>query len=100
MSFCTMFFLVGICFCMSSCSPSLEKRIEKYEKEGKTILSSTVGQETKNHCILFADDKGVSIDNLNETFQIIAFNKEYPSVNLGLAFSGNDSKITIERIYL
>lgn len=100
MSFCTMFFLVGICFCMSSCSPSLEKRIEKYEKEGKTILSSTVGQEEKHPCIVFSDDKGVYVDNMKSVYQIIEFNKEYTIAIPSLSIPSDNSgvKIDIEEI--
>lgn len=100
LSTCTKLFLVGICFTMFSCSPSLEKKVEKYEKEGKTIISSTLGQEVKHHCIVFSDDKGVYVDNMKSVYQIIEFNKEYTIAIPSLSIPSDNSgvKIDIEEI--
>ncbi|MCR5532377.1 MAG: hypothetical protein K6F10_00660 [Paludibacteraceae bacterium] len=81
---------------MSSCSQSLEKKIEKYEKEGKTILSSTIGLEVKHPCIVFSDDKGVYVDNLKEVYQSIDFNKEYTIVISSLSIPSDKPEIKID----
>lgn len=80
-STCTLFFLIGISLFMFSCSPSIEKKVKKYEKEGKTIIVSTMGQETKNHCIVFADADGVYFDNMKNVSQLLIFGKSYTCVS-------------------
>lgn len=80
-STCTLFFLIGISLFMFSCSPSVEKKVKKYEKEGKTIIVSTMGQDTQNHCIVFADVEGVYFDNMKHVSQLLIFGKNYTCVS-------------------
>lgn len=93
---CTLFLLAGISFLMSSCSPSLEKKIEKYEKEGKTIIASTLGQETKYNCIVYSDDKGVYVDNMKSIYQILEYNKGYTVAIPSLSIPSDNSGLKID----
>lgn len=73
----TMYVLVGISILTYSCAPSLERRVKKYERTGKTIITSSLGHEVANNYILFSDTNGLYFDNLTEVRQILSFDKEY-----------------------
>lgn len=94
----SLFLLGGICFFMFSCSLSLEQKIKKYEGNGKTIIASTLGQETNYPCVVFADGKGVYVDNLKDVFQIFEFDKEYTSVIPSLSIPCDNSGLQIEMV--
>lgn len=79
--------LIGIFLLTSSCTPSVESKVKKYCDAGKTIIASTMDQETKNNCIIFADNKGVYFDNMKDVYPILLFAKNYTFVGLGLSMT-------------
>ncbi len=81
----TMYVLVGISILTYSCAPSVDSKVKKYSDAGKTIIASTMGQETKNHCIVFADAEGVYFDNMKSVSQLLLFSKKYTCVSSELS---------------
>lgn len=93
---CTLFVLIGISMLMFSCAPSVEKKVKQYECEGKTIIASTLGQETEHNCIVFSDNSGVYFDDMKEVSQVLAFGKAYVSVFPSLSIPCDNSGLRID----
>ena len=80
-----MYVLVGISILTYSCASSVDSKVKKYSDAGKTIIASTMGQDTKNHCIVFADAEGVYFDNMKSVSQLLLFSKKYTCVSSELS---------------
>ncbi len=90
----TMFLLIGICILTYSCTKSVESKVKKYERDGKTIITSSFGHKVTDNYILFSDANGLYFDNLKEVKQILLFNKEY--VELMPTTSIDQNKVEID----
>ena len=60
-----------------SFTPSVEGRLNKYQTNGKIILSSSLGKEVTYDYILYTDSTGVYLDNLDNTIQLLSYEKSY-----------------------
>ncbi|MBQ7382625.1 MAG: hypothetical protein IJV61_06370 [Paludibacteraceae bacterium] len=70
-----MFF--SLVLCLVSCSSKIEKKVNEYQQQEKTILSSTLGTEDPNEYILFMDKEGIFLDDMEKTTKLVSFGTEY-----------------------
>lgn len=69
--------LFGLVLCFVSCSSKIEKKVNEYQQQEKTILSSTLGTEDPNEYILFMDKEGIFLDDMDKTTKLVSFGTEY-----------------------
>lgn len=69
--------LFGLVLCFVSCSSIIEKKVNEYQQQEKTILSSTLGTEDPNEYILFMDKEGIFLDDMDKTTKLVSFGTEY-----------------------
>lgn len=67
----------SLVLCLVSCSSKIEKKVNEYQQQEKTILSSTLGTEDPNEYILFMDKEGIFLDDMNQTTKLVSFGAEY-----------------------
>ncbi len=72
-------------------SNTIEDKINAYEQEGKTILSSTLGTDDKNEFILYCNGEGIYLDNLNETIKLLSLNTSYSVYDMYARINRNKS---------
>lgn len=70
--------------------------MKQYESEGKTIVASTLGQETEHNCIVFFDAEGVYFDNIKNVSRLITFGKSYTCVSSELSIPCGKSGLEIK----
>ena len=79
-----------------SFTPSVEGRLNKYQTNGKIILSSSLGKEVTYDYILYTDSTGVYLDNLDNIIQLLSYEKLYWVRNITPTISCNQSGIKFE----
>lgn len=67
----------SLVLCLVSCSSKIEKKVNEYQQQEKTILSSTLGTEDPNEYILFMDKEGIFLDDMEKTTKLVSFGTEY-----------------------